>query len=158
MMPYIKNNAIFACPSDAKPTPSKDINGNLTILRSYIAVCPAESLTLAQVDDPVETMVVTEKWSTVTDSWIEPFNGDFTPDPVDPRLMWTSANRHTGLINCAFFDGHAKALPAGDIQSSKDLTGCNEIYRYPFGGVNPPTMTSPTSNGQPNACASFQYN
>jgi prepilin-type processing-associated H-X9-DG protein len=163
LMPYIRNNNIFLCPSDDLPTPSADIYGNLTIMRSYIAVCPAESLTLAEVDDPAETIVVTEKWGkdwtgVRTDSWIEPFNGDFTVDSTDPTRMFTAANRHSEVVNCAFFDGHAKGYHMGDIQTSKDLTGCGLIYQYPFSGVNPPTVSSPSSQaGQPNICASFPW-
>ena len=33
LIPYLKSNKVFQCPSDALPTPSKDVNGNLTILR-----------------------------------------------------------------------------------------------------------------------------
>ncbi len=61
-MPFIKSNGVFTCPSDAGPTPSEDINGVKTIQRSYIACRSAESLTLAQIDDPVETVVIMDKW------------------------------------------------------------------------------------------------
>ena len=86
-MPYIKSNSVFTCPSDAGPTPSPDTNGVKSILRSYIACATAESLTLAQVSDPAETIVVTEKSNRAAlsaTSWIEPFNGDFDPDPNKP--------------------------------------------------------------------------
>jgi len=163
LMPYVKSSAVFTCPSDAGPTPSQDVNGNKVIPRSYIAVCTAESLGLAQVDDPTETIVVTEKWDhdwtgVRGDSWIEPFNGDFTVDSHDPTRMFTAGNRHTGLVNCAFFDGHAKAMKPTAIQGSKDLTGCNLIARYPFGGANPPTVYSASGQaGQPNICSGFPW-
>lgn len=163
LMPYIKSDNVFACPSDPLPTASDNAEGQLAINRSYIAVCPAESLTLAQVDDPTETIVVTEKWGkdwtgVRTDSWIEPFNGDFTVDSTNPSLMFTAANRHAAVCNCAFLDGHAKGLHMGDIQRSKELTGCQLIYEYPFGGVNPPTVTSASSQlDQPNICSSFSW-
>ena len=142
VMPYIKSAAVFACPSDGAPTPSADINGQATILRSYIACRSAEGLALSQIDDPVETMVVADKWEknsvgAVTDSWIEAWNGDFDPDNgpgADHSRMFKAGNRHQGLINCVMFDGHAKVLTAGAIQESKDLTGCNLIYKYPVAG------------------------
>ncbi len=162
LMPYIKNNQVFTCPSDAAPTLSKDISLNPTIKRSYIALCPTASLALAQIDDVVDTMVITEKWNQDytgprTDSWIEPFNGDFTPDiqPQDaqtPTRMFTAANRHTGTINGTFFDGHAKALNAGQIQTSKYLTGCELVYLYPSPGMSV-TGTSSAGPLQPNICA-----
>lgn len=163
LMPYIKSDNVFLCLSDSLPTPSKDINGNLTIQRSYIAVCPAESLTLAEIDDPVNTMVVTEKWGqdytgVRTDSWIEPFNGDFSTDQTDPTRMFTAANRHTGFANCVFFDGHAKALNMDAIQTSKEFTGCQLIYDYPFSGSGAPTVSSTSSApGQPNVCSTFSW-
>ena len=104
-------------------------------------------MSLAQIDDPVETMVITEKWSSDwtctpagancrTDSWIEPFNGDFT-------------------MNCVFFDGHAKAYLPAMIQSSKDLTGCGLIYKYPDAEMS---VTAPSGQpGQPNICSTFTY-
>jgi len=113
-------------------------------------------------------MVITEKWDqdytgVRTDSWIEPFNGDFTPDvqPQDaqtPTRMFTAANRHTGTINATFLDGHAKALNSGQVQTSKYLTGCELVYLYPSPGMS---VTGPSSAGplQPNICdpASFPH-
>lgn len=49
LMPYLKSNAVFTCPSDPTPTPSSDINGNLVIPRSYIACRAAEGLSPADI-------------------------------------------------------------------------------------------------------------
>jgi len=169
VMPYIKSNQVFTCPSDAAPTPSKDAKGLLTIKRSYIANAAAEDLTLAQVDNPVETIVIMDKWDennagvAVTDSWIEPQNGDFDPDaaPGDHSRMFKAGNRHQGRVNCVMFDGHAKALTSGTIQSSKEYTGCSLIYQYPIAGFE--TYNGPSSApGEPNICdpasgSHFQY-
>jgi prepilin-type N-terminal cleavage/methylation domain-containing protein len=166
MMPYLTSRGVWLCPSDLTPyTMSPDINGVNDIARSYIAVCMAESLTDAQVTDPDDTIVFTEKWNTHTDSWIEPFNGDFQPNQLNPSQSWTAANRHFGMMNCIFFDGHAKATAPSVILASKDLTGCELMYQHPFhnGGSATPTvtsMTSQTSNPyEPNDCSnpSFTY-
>jgi prepilin-type N-terminal cleavage/methylation domain-containing protein len=136
LLPYTRNVGILVCPSDGTPTPSKDASGNPTILRSYIACRAAEGLSLAQLDDPSETIVITEKWGTdlagkaITDTWIEPFNGDFNFDPATGR-MGTAGNRHHGQINAVLFDGHSKSFTPGAVDASKDLTGCNLIHRYP---------------------------
>ncbi len=182
LLPYIKSDAVFVCPSDANVTnpvggpvtnTNVDLNGN-PMPRSYIACVSAESLALGQIDDPVETMVITEKWGTdytcspagsscVTDSWIEPFNGDMTTDASDPTRMFKVGNRHNLRVNCAFFDGHAKSYGKDTIENSKDLTGCELIYKNPYSGTNPPTVTSAsaeqTPKVQPNICAtpSFVY-
>ena len=113
LMPFIKSNAVFTCPSDSGPTPSKDAAGNLVIPRSFIALRPAEGLSLAQIPDPVETIVITEKWdknpvgTAITDSWVEPFNGDFAYNPAAKRMDLVG-DRHNEGANCVFFDGHAK--------------------------------------------------
>ena len=162
IMPYIKSKAVFTCPSDPNPVPSNDVNGNPIIPRSYIACRSAEGLTLAQIDDPVETVVVIDKWDKdsasgaglVTDSWIEPFNGDFDNDNgsgFDHTRMFKAGNRHQGFANCVFFDGHAKAENAHTIQNSTDLTGCSLIYKYPVSGAM--TYNAPsTAAGEPNIC------
>jgi prepilin-type processing-associated H-X9-DG protein len=141
--PYIKSVHVYTCPDDPNPTPSIDAaTGVKDIPRSYVANSTVESLSLAQISDPTEALVITEKWSTdgtcngvagcVTDSWLEPFNGDMTPDHYVPTNMYKVATYHQGMTNCAFFDGHAKALHIGAIQGSKDVTGCSLVYANPY--------------------------
>jgi len=166
LMPYIKNNQVYTCPSDGGPTLTPDATcaayptsacpaSSLTIKRSYIALSTSESLSLAQVDYPVDTVVITEKWDkdyngAVSDSWLEPFNGDFTPDAQVPDRTWTAANRHMNHLNATFLDGHAKALGIAQIWTSKYITGCELLYLYPVPGAS---VTSPsTAPGQPNIC------
>jgi prepilin-type N-terminal cleavage/methylation domain-containing protein/prepilin-type processing-associated H-X9-DG protein len=163
LMPYMKNEQIYRCPSDDMPTSSPNSEGVDEIMRSYIAVSCAESLNLSSIANPVDTIVVTEKWGedytgSRTDSWIEPFNGDFTTDKTDPTRTFTAANRHAQHMNASFFDGHAKSKTGGDIQSSKDLSGCQLVYSFPFSGDNPPTVYSEsTAAGQPNLCSTFTW-
>lgn len=163
LMPYAKSVDIFRCPSDPVPTASKDINGALTIPRSYIAIFPAESLNSSSLPTVVDTIVITEKWGqdslgAVTDSWIEPYNGDFSIDGRDPKKTFKAADRHAGQMNAVFFDSHAKAKSGNAIRASKDNTGCQLIYSFPFLGPNPPTVTSPSAQPlQPNVCASFTW-
>jgi prepilin-type N-terminal cleavage/methylation domain-containing protein/prepilin-type processing-associated H-X9-DG protein len=135
--PYVKNNQIYRCPSD-QPRLSVDSSGNLVVPRSYAASASAESLSLANVDKPVETIVITEAWSRDatgaainTEQWLEAFDGDMAPDPLRPGSMLRYANRHQGGMNCAFFDGHAKWLKPDAIWQSRDLTGCALVHKYP---------------------------
>lgn len=152
LMPYIKSNAVFTCPDDSAPTLGNDINGSPTVPRSYIACRSAESLSLGQINDPVETLVLVDKWTTdsdgaVGDSWIEAFNGDFDPDygaTGNRANMYKAGNRHQGRANCIFFDGHAKAYTAAALQNSKDLTGCELIYQYP---VKPGAASTSNKDG-----------
>jgi prepilin-type N-terminal cleavage/methylation domain-containing protein/prepilin-type processing-associated H-X9-DG protein len=149
LMPYEKSGEVFKCASDSRATPSQDAAGKLVIPRSYMALVSAESLSIAQVDNTVETIVVTEKWPERTDSWIEPFLGNMAVDPAAAPKAYVTANRHSNGINCAFYDGHAKLLQPGNILRSKDLSGCDLIYRHPFRdfpGTPAPTVFSPSGN------------
>ncbi|MEI7577223.1 MAG: prepilin-type N-terminal cleavage/methylation domain-containing protein [Armatimonadota bacterium] len=163
LVPYLKNTDIFRCPSDSDPSPSRDVNGANSILRSFIAIFPAESLVATSIENVVDTPVVTEKWGRdfnglVSDSWIEPYNGDFSVDSHDSKRTFKAADRHSLQMNAVFFDGHAKSKTGSAVRASKDLTGCQLIFSFPFIGLNPPTVTSPsTAPGQPNVCASFVW-
>ncbi len=138
VMPYLKNSQVMVCPSDSAPALSKDIAGNLTIKRSYIAIRAAEALAQAQVEKTSEIIIFTDKWEKtaganpkpITDSWIEPFNGDFDYYPTFHRMA-LAGDRHLQGVNCSFFDGHAKWMKAGAIAASKELTGCSLINAYP---------------------------
>lgn len=163
LMPYLKNRDIFKCPSDDLASPSKDSNGVANILRSYIAISSAESLSLYSLPNPVDTIVITEKWGkdwtgVRSDSWIEPYNGDFSQDSVDPDRTFMASDRHAKHLNCCFFDGHAKSKTGGAVRASKDLTGCQLIYSFPYSGINPPTVfTTSAQAGQPNVCSGFTW-
>ena len=173
LMPYIKNGQVYTCPGDGGPTLSADSTCNaypaasclassLTIKRSYIALSTSESPGLAQIDDPVDTIIITDKWDkdykgAVTDSWLEPFNSDFTPDVQVPARTWTAGNRHQGRLNASFMDGQSKAVGTNLLWTSKYVTGCELLYQYP---VPSATITSAsTAPGQPNICdpASFPH-
>lgn len=139
--PYLKNSKVFVCPSDPAPILSNDENGNPDIARSYIAARFSESLKLEQISTPSDTIVIMDKrdkdqtGKAITDSWIEPFNGDFYPDTANPSLMRVAGNRHQGRVSCVLFDGHVKAFLPDTIRQSIDLTGCRLVYEYPIAGV-----------------------
>jgi prepilin-type N-terminal cleavage/methylation domain-containing protein/prepilin-type processing-associated H-X9-DG protein len=176
LQPYVKNTQILVCPSDPKPVPSKDLKGALTIGRSYIAVRAAEAMALAQVDFPSETIVLIDKWdktagpspAAITDSWIEPFNGDFDYYPTYKRMK-IAGDRHSEGVNCSFFDGHAKWLKGQSIGASKNLTGCLLIHSYPVADMCDKTDTGCANFGKPdntdpshpisdqNICDGFTY-
>ena len=157
LMPYARSSGVFSCPDDGVKPLSPDSSGNSTIPRSYVASCTAEDLSLAQVSDPTETIVITEKWGYVdngmgttgtsvnNETWMEPFDGDecqagsdanasgncLDLQPGYPTGMVKMANWHQGGMNNAFFDGHAKWLRPATIWQSPDLTGCALIHEYP---------------------------
>ena len=166
LMPYIKNNQVYKCPSD-DPKLVADSSGNLVIPRSYAAAASAEALSLAQVARPVDTIVITEAWSRDakgtlmnTETWLEAFDGDMAPDPLRPGSMLKYANRHQGGMNCTFFDGHAKWLRPDTIWQSRDLTGCTLVHEYPttrMCDVSYPGCTSTSASNICNNPAFFPY-
>lgn len=157
IMPYVKSTAVFSCPDDSVKPVSADADGHLTIPRSYVASAAAESLSVAQVDNPASAIVITEKWGYVdngvgatgtkvnNETWMEPFDGDecqagsdvnsggacTDPQPGYPTGMVKMANWHQGGMNSAFFDGHAKWLRPTTIWASADLSGCEMIHNNP---------------------------
>lgn len=163
-MPYMRSGQLPACPGDEAPSPSADAAGNVTYRRSYIACRPAEGLALAQIETPVETMVVTEKWGRdadgipITDSWIEPFEGDLNYDAATDRMA-LGANRHNGGMNCAFFDGHARWLKPQVIGAGKTLTGCDLVHRYPMvsDDMCDKSVAGCANTGDDNICNRFTY-
>jgi hypothetical protein len=139
MMPYVKSNAVFRCPSSSSTlAPSPDAQSNALIPRSYVANCAVENLKLSAVEKPSETLALTEKWDVdlVTgaannEKWLEPYDGDMNPSPADGSKMIKIANRHQDGMECTFMDGHAKWLKPDQIWNSAQVSGCNLIHQSP---------------------------
>jgi prepilin-type processing-associated H-X9-DG protein len=168
LMPYVSNGAVLTCPDDDSPTMSDNSAGQAIYARSFIACRPAEGLTLGQITDPAETIVITEKWGTATDSWLEPFNGDFSfnTGPYNGTTNpngYKAANIHTNGINCTFFDGHAKWMQPAAIMVSEELTGCGLVHQYPVVGVSATsdmcdnTVPGCLNTNPNNICNTFTY-
>ena len=136
LIPYTKSNKVWACPSDIQPTVSPDVTGASTIPRSYIVSSAIEDLTASQVSNTSSTIVVTEKWSASGDTWVDQMDGDMLPQQTNSMEMNTPANRHSGGMNSAFFDGHAKWTAPGAIWTSADLSGCRIIHLFPAPNAN----------------------
>jgi prepilin-type N-terminal cleavage/methylation domain-containing protein/prepilin-type processing-associated H-X9-DG protein len=156
MMPYVKNNQLFQCPSDGTPTLSPDPNGKDVIPRSYIANTASEDLQLAQISDVVDTIVVTEKTDTIagatnTSSWIGAFNGEMSNNPATNGV----AARHHNGMNCSFLDGHARWTTLDTVLASRWLTGCQLMHEYPTSELCDVSVPGCTSTGPSNVCNSF---
>jgi prepilin-type N-terminal cleavage/methylation domain-containing protein/prepilin-type processing-associated H-X9-DG protein len=157
VMPYVKSNQLFACPSDPLPTLSPDATGATVIKRSYIANTAPEELSDAAVTDPVETIVVTEKLDHIgassspnTSSWIGAFNGEMSLNSaVNGVATW-----HQGGTNCSFFDGHAKWMRLEKIVASRELSGCQLMHDYPTVTLCDSSITGCLSIAN-NICNSF---
>ncbi len=155
--PYLRSREILVAPDDGNPTLSKDAEGRATIRRSYIACRHAEGLVATSVGAPAETIVVTEKWPEFTDSWIEPFHGDFALDAATGR-MHVAANRYAGGLVGAFLDGHAKWHPAGRVLASAETTGCRLVHDFPLlPEMCDASVAGCTNTGPTNVCNRFAY-
>ena len=168
LMPYIKNQQIFTCPSDGGPTLSPDATGKLVIRRSLVASVAAEFLSDAQVEFGSDTIVITEKWDVdsagkaIGEPWMDMLDGDMSPDPLNLTKypLGMIATRHTGGANSAFYDGHAKWLRPSIIGASRDLTGCRLVHLYPTLRMCDETFPGCTRTGPENLCnnpAFFPY-
>ncbi|AIE87477.1 prepilin-type N-terminal cleavage/methylation domain-containing protein [Fimbriimonas ginsengisoli] len=162
LMPYTKSKALLVGPSDDAPTLSQDPTGAKTIPRSFIACRHAEGLSGSQIDAVSDTVVIVEKWgrrpdgTAITDSWIEPFNGDFQLEPSTGRMK-VAANRYAGGLVCTMLDGHAKWLTPGAINSSANLTGCALVHQYPVGTVMCDASVAGCQAVTGNVCNTFTY-
>ena len=163
IMPYVKNGNVFRCNSDPSPTASPDVNGNATIIRSYIANTAAEDLVLAQISNVVDTIVVTEKWGILsngtvnTSSWMGAFDGEMSPDPLRPGSMTGISNWHHGGTNCAFFDGHAHWERPEQIWNSRDLSGCTLYHYFPTAVLCDQSFPGCTSAAPANLCDTASF-
>lgn len=176
VMPYVKSNGVFLCPSDVNPSPvdangapcspsvqtcfagSENSSNGSIIWRSYLFNTTVESLQASEVADASKTIVITEKWGgdqaaggaqnasapyALTNSrnaaFFMPFwgNGDIVPGTTQ---TFNVANRHAGMFNCSFFDGHAKPVKPGEFLSDPVLTGCQLLYDHPFSKVGAPAV------------------
>jgi len=137
IIPYTSDTpGLLLCPSDDLATP----NGADLKPRSYVANRAAESLSLAQVDRPADVIVVTEKIGKADDSWFEPPKNLWQPKADGKPVL--AMERHSGGVNCMFFDGHAKWMSKGALTQDPcglPHSGVDLMRKYPI----PPTPNRP---------------
>lgn len=145
ILPFTRNNVgLLVCPGDAGRQPHATEDGRSDrplVPRSYVANRAAESLSLAQVENPSEVIVVTEKADPFDDSWFEPPKNYYAKSPTPPQNQPVLAlTRHQNGVNVAFFDGHTKWMSRGAL--TKDpcglpFSGVDLLRRFPLPLPNP---------------------
>lgn len=137
ILPYTKNaDSLIVCPSDSGRVPHSSENGQSgkpLVPRSYIANRAAESLHLAQVDNPTQIIVVSEKGDPFDDSWFEPPKNLY--DKAGYAQPVLALSRHQNGVNCMFFDGHAKWMSKGALTADPcglPYSGVDLMRRYPL--------------------------
>lgn len=140
--PYTRSTeGLLVCPSDAGRLPHASENGQLgkpLVPRSYIANRAIESLSLAQVENTAEIVVVSEKGEPFDDSWFEP------PKNLYPKAGYAqpvlALARHQSGASCIFLDGHAKWMSQGALQAEPcglPYSGVDLMRRHPLPMANP---------------------
>jgi prepilin-type N-terminal cleavage/methylation domain-containing protein/prepilin-type processing-associated H-X9-DG protein len=140
IVPYTgKTAALLVCPSDGGRTPhglENGANGAPLVPRSYVANRATESLSLAQVDNPAEIVVVTEKGDPFDDSWYEPPKNLYNKEGFNQPVL--AMGRHSNGCNAIFFDGHAKWLGRGAWLADpcgEPWSGTRLMRQYPIPGI-----------------------
>jgi len=112
LQPYIKNTNIYICPSKDSSSPSYGHN--------HCNLGYNSTVSMASVDKPAETVIFNDNGFVTNPTadpktWTESGGGaPYTRWPnntpywdTDP---WRPVPRHNGMCNCAFLDGHGKAM------------------------------------------------
>ena len=115
--PYTKNAQIFICPSLAGANPGYGHN--------HCNLGYGGSVALAQIPKPAETILLQDNGyvtnpAAAPSQWIENGGGSWyarwpNNDPWYTSDPWRAVPRHNGLCNCAFLDGHGKAMKMDDL-------------------------------------------
>jgi prepilin-type processing-associated H-X9-DG protein len=129
--PYIKNNNVRFCPSDAG---SKNVaDGNLSsyaaLMNGHIFVensGGAGQRTLAQL-----TKVADLGFAVDANSWYcyyHPCNPASNQANLSSTTGdWKYLSRHSEGTNCAYLDGHVKWQKASGLVNNRDFWGCNGL-------------------------------
>jgi prepilin-type N-terminal cleavage/methylation domain-containing protein/prepilin-type processing-associated H-X9-DG protein len=140
IVPYTgKSLGLLVCPSDGGRVPhalENGQNGAPLVPRSYVANRAAESLALAQVDNPAEIVVVTEKGTPFDDSWYEPPKNLYNKEGFNEPVL--AMGRHSHGCNAMFFDGHAKWMSRGAWLADpcgEPWSGTRLMRLYPIPGI-----------------------
>jgi len=159
IMPYVKNQQLFKCPSCWWG--SSDIAGWGTINGGYGGVrevmgyagnlgysddpvgwggdpnldAPGYGQPIAAMSAPAENILVSDasNWNTVRFYWERTDNtGHPTPGIAQEynNAYYVVDSRHNGQANCVFADGHVKSLPRG-------IQNCPRPHSNPIAGSGP---------------------
>ncbi len=142
--PYSKSYAILVCPLDRVRTPygqEDGRDGRPLIPRSYMANRTLEALSTSKINDPSQTVLITEKADRALDAWFDPPR-DFLPNRLINRPA-LAMERHNGSSISVMGDMSARRVP----ESLWKQNPCGEPYsgvelmrQYPL-----PTLPGNTS-------------
>lgn len=138
MLPYVKGVKTFGCPAGYVPKSREDIKaskwGKLsygwnTTVFNYPWLFPVKP---GDIDRTSRTVFLCDSTAA---NWISLPGGThwrYTDESLfgvgSGYVCRPPINRHGGLINCAFVDGHAKAIPYSDLIKDEPGNGRRVVY------------------------------
>jgi len=148
IQPYVKNTAVLICPSDGAPTAGDDgVDPNTgcgtgNVHFSYSSSDEGgggagggglgEGVSMAAIGAPASMYLVfdSQRYYGTPENNIDSFGWM----PQNNGINADFVSRHNGLVNCAFADGHVKALKCADMfpcergdwigQATNNTKGC----------------------------------
>lgn len=144
--PYIKSYDVFRCPSNpnsAQTTEDKDKNFRISYGTNGVVQWGWRPLRQASINRPAETVMLLETTWSCADlgDWVARKQ---TPPACDWGQGFNTHRGKNGLMNWAFFDGHAKAykLPAVFARQGQKGQGYSLIGREDDGNFGCGDITS----------------
>ena len=128
IMPYVKNNQVFSCPSSQfkfDGSSSYSLSIGINLWSSYYPGWAGHMMTLAQCNRPSETMIFSDSTITHTNPenmdaggyWLVQ-TGPFTTTASRGKI----AARHNRGANITYIDGHSKWLEATNVPPPGDTS------------------------------------
>ncbi|RYF78620.1 MAG: DUF1559 domain-containing protein [Cytophagaceae bacterium] len=109
LQPYLKNTQIYNDPSAQELVvrqPYEEGPWGYGFNQTYLFPLAAANIRAATIEKPAETFFCGDTAYAVSDSVIQTFNANWSPQTVYP----TTHGRHQGFANVAWADGHAKSM------------------------------------------------
>ena len=118
--PYVKNDAVYRCPSDSNPLSPAGTGGKkISYLPNYAVLSAARfaPLSLAVFETPADMIALTEMYTgpkAANKQGYHFYDGSGNPRTpanilADPNVkLRVATERHSGGMNNVFLDGHAK--------------------------------------------------
>jgi len=129
IQPYVKNSRVLICPSDGAPAAGQDgVDGKdgdcITVRFSYSSSDDAGGLgdvngglglgiAMAGIENPASMYLAfdSQRYYGTPENNIDSFGWT----PLNNKINADFVSRHNGMVNCAFTDGHVKALRCSDM-------------------------------------------
>jgi prepilin-type N-terminal cleavage/methylation domain-containing protein/prepilin-type processing-associated H-X9-DG protein len=133
ILPYIKSNQLFNCPSSANATKYEGQNyfENLDYGMSFRFEYPfGQGVAMAELDKPTETLLVCDSnnWRAVPSDSAAIFGASYSTEALAPKY------RHLETCNSVFADGHVKSLNKGALEKVNPAKAATDPAKFVLWG------------------------